>query len=323
MNIDNFATPNRNQYVLKRYGSNIAVTFAKTEFKADGIDYNLTNGNVGVNIDPPLLVTGKITNIGNVGNAGNVSDYQGKLFYYYVQNTQTQGEEPYYPPPVSGNYWLYNGYGGRTITPAQSGQFLPGTGDFTFEFFLLQNPNNNMNNQGQFGFGNPGIAEKNWVIVDEYGSPLKFSFTDGNSTSNLPLCVDNGVFDNFSHVAIVRKDGVLKSFCNGVLIATDDSPSAATDFNNNYTFTIGEADGSSSNASNCIFSNVRYVIGTGLYDSNFDVPNVPLQIVNGSGTRLLMNSYGDVDNSLWGATIDYPPDNSGIAPIVVVDNPYA
>lgn len=321
MNIDNFSTPNRNQYVLKRYGSNIAVTFAKTEFEADGIDYNLTNGNVGVNIDPPLLVTGKITNIGNVGNAGNVSDYQGKLFYYYVQNTQTQGEEPVYPPPVSGSYWRYNGYGGRTVTPAQSGQFLPGTGDFTFEFFFKKE--NSMNNQGQFGFGYPNYNTKNWIIRDNYGYPLEFFWTDGSSNYSLPLCTDNSVFDNsFAHVAVVRVNGVLKSFCNGVSISTNSNAEAATSFDNSYDFKIGAADGQG-NYSTQNFSNVRYVIGSGLYNANFEVPNPPLQIVNASGTRLLITGFGNVDSSLWGATIDYPPDYSGTTAIVVVDNPYA
>lgn len=322
MNIDNFATSNRNQYVLKRYGSNIAVTFAKTEFRADGIDYNFNAGNVGASINPPLLITGKITNIGNVGNAGNLSDYQGKLFYYYVQNTQTQGEEPSYPPPASGDYWRYNGYGGRTVTPAQSGQFLPGTGDFTFEFFLKKG-DYSMNQQGQFGFGYPNYNSKNWIIRDSYGSPLEFFWTDGSNNYSLALCADNTVFDNsFAHIAIVRKDGVLKSFCNGVSIATNSNAEAATSFDSSYDFKIGAADGQN-NYSTMNFSNVRYVVGSGLYDADFNVPNPPLQIVNGSGTRLLINGLGDADNSLWGATIDYPPDYSGTTAIVVVDNPYS
>ena len=326
MNIDNFATPNRNQYVLKRYGSNIAVTFAKTQFRADGIDYNLTDGNVGVNIDPPLLITGKITNIGNVGNAGNVSDYQGKLFYYYTQNTQTQGQEPYYPPPTSGDYWMYNGYGGATVIPAQTGQFIAGTGDFTFEFFLQQNPNTPMNNMAQFGFGNPSVGVKNWVIIDENGAPLKLSFTNIEGFGSLPLCLDNSVFDNFTHVAIVRKNGVLKSFCNGVFISMNDSPTATADFDNNFPFTIAIASGSQGaepSPSTCIFSNVRYVVGSALYDSNFDIPSVPLQIVNGSGTRLLINNFGATDNSLWGATISGDASNYGVAPVSAVDNPYS
>lgn len=322
MNIDNFSTPNRNQYVLKRYGSNIAVTFAKTEFKADGINHNLNAGNVGASFNPPLLVTGKITNIGNVGNAGNVGDYQGKLFYYYAQNTQTQGEEPVYPLPVSGDYWRYNGYGGRTVTPAASGQFLPGTGDFTFEFFLKKG-DSVMNQQGQFGFGYPNYNSKNWIIRDSYGSPLEFFWTDSSNNYSLPLCDDNAVFDSsFAHIAVVRKNGVLKSFCNGVSIATNSNAEAATSFSNNYDFKIASADGQN-NYSTMNFSNVRYVIGSGLYDSNFDVPNPPLQIVNGSGTRLLINGLGDTDDSLWGATIDNPPDYSGTTAIIAVDNPYA
>lgn len=316
-----FSSPNQNQYILKKYGYDIAVTFAKTEFKADEINYNLTAGNVGINLNPPLLVKGKITNIGNVGNAGNLSDYQGKILYFYAPNDQTQGQQPYYPPPVSGAYWRYNGYGGRTVTPAQSGQFLPGTGDFTFEFFFKKE--NSMNNQGQFGFGYPNYNTKNWIIRDNYGYPLEFFWTDGSSNYSLPLCTDNSVFDDsFAHVAVVRANGVLKSFCNGVSISTNSNAEAATSFNNNYDFKIASADGQG-NYSTQNFSNVRYVIGSSLYDANFEVPNVPLQIVNGSGTRLLINGYGDVDNSLWGATIDFPPDYSGVANIISVDNPYS
>ena len=322
MNIDNFATPNLNQYVLKRYGSNIAVTFAKTEFEADGIDYNFTNGNVGININPPLLVTGKITNIGNVGNAGNVGDYQGKLFYYYAQNTQTQGEQPYYPPPVSGNYWRYNGYGGRTVTPGTSGQFLANTSDFTFEFFL-QKEGSPISSMGQFGFGYPTYGSKNWVIRDNAGNPLEFVWTTGDvNTFSLQLCNDNAVFASYQHVAIVRKGGILKSYLNGTLVDTETGVSAATSFDASYDFKIGAADGSN-NYSTANFSNVRYVVGSGLYDSDFSVPNLPLQVVNASGTRLLITGYGDVDSSLWNASIDFPPDYSGTTAIIVVDNPYA
>lgn len=322
MNIDNFAMPNRNQYVLKRYGSNIAVTFAKTEFEADGIDYNFTNGNVGINIDPPLLVTGKITNIGNVGNAGNVGDYQGKLFYYYAQNTQTQGEQPYYPPPVSGSYWRYDGNSGRAVTPGASGQFLANTSDFTFEFFL-QKGSQNLYNAGQFGFGYPSYGSKNWIIKDNGGSPLEFVWTTGDfNTSSLQLCTDNSVFDNFSHVAIVRKGGILKSYLNGTLVDTETGVSAATSFDASYDFKIGSADGAN-NYSTANFSNVRYVVGSGLYDSNFSVPNLPLQVVNASGTRLLITGFGGTDSSLWGATIDSTPNYSGTTAIVVVDSPYA
>ena len=317
-----FVTPNQNQYILKKYGYNIAVTFSKTQFNADGITHNLTAGNVGVNINPPLLVEGKITNIGNVGNAGNLSDYQGKIYYFYTPNNQVAGQQPYYPPPVSGDYWRYNGYGGRTVTPAQSNQFLSDTQDFTFEFFLKKE-NQNLYNQGQFGFGYPNYGTKNWIIRDSYGSPLEFFWADGSSNYSLPLCSDNAVFDNsFAHIAVVRKAGVLKSFCNGVLVSTNSNAEAATSFDNTYDFKIASADGQNY-YSQMNFSNVRYVVGTALYDSNFSVPNPPLQIVNASGTRLLINGYGDVDNSLWGATIDYPPDYSGIAPIVVVDNPYS
>lgn len=316
-----FSSPNQNQYVLKKYGYDIAVTFAKTEFKADEINYNLTAGNIGVNLNPPLLVKGKITNIGNVGNTGNLSDYQGKILYFYTPNEQAQGQEPYYPPPVSGSYWRYNGYGGRTVTPAQSGQFLSGTGDFTFEFFFKKE--NYMNNEGQFGFGYPNYNTKNWIIRDNYSYPLEFFWTDGNSNYSLPLCVDNSVFEGrFAHVAVVRKNGVLKSFCNGVSISTNSNAEAATSFDSSYDFKIGAADGQG-NYSQQNFSNVRYVIGTALYDSNFSVPNPPLQIVNASGTRLLINGYGDVDNSLWGATIDSPPNYSGSTAIISVDNPYA
>lgn len=326
MKDQNFSIPNQNQYILKKYGYDIAVTFAKTEFKADGIDHNLNAGNVGASYNPPLLVTGKVTQIGNVGNAGNLVDYQGRLLYYYVGNNQAQGQQPTYRAIESGAYFNYGGYGGTNILQGSTGQFVSYTQDFTFEYFLKSN-NNNLAGTIQFGFGYPTYGNKNWNLMGlNDGSVLKFVWTTGESFTyySLDLAASNSVFDNdFCHVAVTRQNGVLRSFLNGSLIDTDSSAVAAANFNDTGA-ALMIAGGNGGNPTNALFSNIRYVVGTALYTGNFDVPSIPLQIVNGSGTRLLVTGYGTEDSSLWAGTdFEYDPAASGNAAIISVDNPYA
>lgn len=323
MKDQNFSTANEKQYVLKKYGYDIAVTHSKCVFNADDINFDFSSA--PASFDPPLLVQGKITNIGNVGNAGNLSDYQGKLFYYYVGNDQTQGQQPTYRATESGAYWNYNGYGSVNILAGSTGQFVSYDQDFTFEYFQKKG-GSSMNGQIQFGFGYPTYGNKNWNIMDQdNGTALKFVWTTGEAFTayNLDLATSNAVFNDFSHIAIVRKNGVLKSFLNGTLVDTDSTPQAAANFNETgAAFTI--AGGNGGNSSNALFSNIRYVVGSALYDSDFTVPSIPLQIVNGSGTRLLVTGYGGSDSSLWsGTSFEFGPAASGDAAIISVDNPYS
>ena len=322
MKDQNFSTANENQYVLKKYGYDIAVTHAKCFFNADDINFDFSNTPASFN--PPLLIEGKITNVGNVGNAGNLADYQGKLFYYYVGNDQTQGQQPTYRANESGRYWRYDGNGSVNILQGTTGQFVSYNQDFTFEYFQKKGASD-IAGQVQFGFGYPTYGIKNWNIMDTNSGPMKFVWTTGESfvSYSLDLATSNTVFNNFSHIAIVRKNGVLKSFLNGTLVDTDSTPQAAANFNETGSaFTI--AGGNGGNASNALFSNIRYVVGSALYDSDFTVPSIPLQIVNGSGTRLLVTGYGGSDSSLWsGTSFESGPAASGDAAIISVDNPYS
>ena len=324
MKDQNFSTANENQYVLKKYGYDIAVTHAKCSFNADDINFDFSSSPASFN--PPLLIEGKITNVGNVGNVGNLSDYQGKLFYYYVGNDQAQGQQPTYRANESGRYWRYDGNGSVGIIGGSTGQFVSYTQDFTFEYF--QKKNTYWNGGIQFGFGYPTYGNKNWNIVDsDNNGRLKFVWTTGESFTSYSLDLTPPAnpyqFDTFAHVAIARKNGVLKSFLNGTLVDTDSTPQAAANFDaTGAAFTI--AGGNGGNNSEALFSNIRYVVGTALYDSDFTVPSIPLQIVNGSGTRLLVTGYGGSDSSLWaGTSFASGPYASGDAAIIVVDNPYS
>jgi hypothetical protein len=321
MNDQDFSAANQNPYILKKYGYDIAVTYAKTSFNADNINFDFSSP--PASFDPPLLVQGKITNIGNVGNVGNLSDYQGKLFYHYVSNNQTQGQQPTYRATEFGAYWNYNGYGNVTISQGTTGQFVSYDQDFTFEYFQKKG-SSDIGSQVQFGFGYPTYGNKNWNIMATDGGLMRFVWTTGESFAsyNLDLTTSNDVFNNFSHIAITRKNGVLKSFLNGQLVDTDSTPQAAANFDETgAAFTIGGGNGGSN--SNALFSNIRYVVGSALYDSDFAVPSIPLQIVNGSGTRLLVTGFGGSDSSLWaGTSFEFGPAASGNAAIVIVDTPY-
>lgn len=315
-----FVQPNTNPYVLKKYGYDIAVTNAVDSFDADGVQMNYGESNL--HFDPPLLVRGKITNIGNVGNSSNgSSNYLAKLYYYYTPNEQVAGQEPVFRTPESGVYWTESSYGGRYLYPTNTGQLVSLQQDFTFEFFL-KTPTLN-ESRGFIGFGYPNYYMKNWNIQSSAGG-LDFYWADGSSNYTLDLVNGVDALADFGHIAVVRKNGVLKSFFNGSLVATNSGPEANTNFDaTGSDFSIGSANGPSYVAgSNSFFSNMRYVVGTALYDSNFTVPSIPLREVNGLQTRILLTGNATVNYTQWDSAFQSDPNSSGQGIIIFEPNDY-
>jgi hypothetical protein len=182
--------------------------------------------------------------------------------------------------PFTGTKSVY--FSGTTdqITFASNANLIPGTGDFTVEFWMKLNsssvtsPGNifHLNVNGSLGIYVVSTA----IQIAKYNTAadLTYNFTWAIGT--------------WYHVACTREAGTARIFINGSLVA---SGSVAT----NYSAQSGAVIGGGGVTAGYV-SNVRYVVGTALYNANFTVPSSPLTAV--SGTKLLAcQSATIVDNS--------------------------
>jgi len=304
-----FSQPNETNYVLKKYGSDIAVTFATDVFAGDGVTFNTEAD--PVNYIPPLLIKGKLTNIGNVGNNANASTIagtKGKLLFHYVSNDQVAGQEPVYGQTVSGGYFAPYYSVSVGTSDQENLKLVPYNRDFTLEFFTYIGSQFNGASLGLFGYGNPVSDYASFTIGTNDG-PIKFKWATGAAANFYnPFELSFGVdiaevkeTNTYNHFAVSRKNGVLRTFYNGILTDTNTGIQAAANLNyevqGSSIFSIGQAAGyNDSPYSNVRFSNFRYIIGQGYQEVNRPT-SLPLGIVNGTGTRLLFIGEGATDSN--------------------------
>jgi hypothetical protein len=304
-----FSQPNQTNYVLKKYGYDIAVTFASNSFAGDGITFNTEAD--PVNYIPPLLIKGKLTNIsvGNNGNAGTIANSKGKLLFHYVSNDQVAGQEPVYGQVVSGGYFAPYYSVAVSTSDQENLKLVPYNQDFTLEFFsYIGSDVSSAANLGLFGYGNPTSDYASFTIGANSG-PIKFKWATGSAAEFYnPFELSFGVdiaqvkeTNTYNHFAVSRKNGVLRTFYNGILADTNTGIQAAANFNyeaqGNSIFNIGQAGGYQEvGGGNVRFSNFRYIIGQGYQEVNRPT-SLPLGIVNGTGTRLLFIGEGATDSN--------------------------
>jgi hypothetical protein len=146
----------------------------------------------------------------------------------------------------------------------------PGTGDFTVEFWTYLN--STTNNASFYRGSNGGVD----VFMN--GSGRLAVGCAGVST----LITDTVTMTTGSwvHVAVVRISGATKLYKNGVQAG---SAGDATNYVTSTTTTIGSG---SANIGNGYMSNLRVVIGLGVYTGAFTPPTSPLTVTQSSGTNI-------------------------------------
>ena len=158
-----------------------------------------------------------------------------------------------------------------------SHSFAYGTADFTVEFFMWIN---SVPNQANVLDHRPTGASSTGFFVG-FNSSRNLRFNQG-STDHIS---DSGTVDlgQWYHVAVSRASGTTKMFKNGTQVGSNYSDT------NNYTSStleIGQRSTSNGNPFDGWITNVRIVLGTALYTSNFTSPTAALTAV--SGTALLI-----------------------------------
>lgn len=204
--------------------------------------------------------------------------------------------------------------GTNSLSVSNSTSLNPGAGDFTLEFWTYLNSTTNnasfyrgnasgvdifMNGSGRLSFGQAGVST---LIVDSVTIPT----------------------GSWIHVAAVRISGVTRLYKNGVVVgsAGDNSnyvTSTSTTIGTQGTFNI-----------NGYMSNLRLVIGLGVYTGAFAVPTSPLTVTQTAGTnisaittqtQLLLNTTND-DNFLKDSSLNnFTVTNNGSVTSVAL-NPF-
>jgi hypothetical protein len=182
-------------------------------------------------------------------SSGNENDF--------TANNISDGESP---------RWFFDGSAGTKIT-GTIGTAL-GSGDFTVEMFIEKTTTESQEALFSFG-GSSGTFETD--------SGAKVRYQDGSTYGSAIAANDR------THIAWVRDNSKGYIYVDGTLV----SPSAGISDTTNYTataFAIGSRPDNGEPFTGYI-DNLRVVVGTAVYTSNFTVPSTPLTAV--TNTKLL------------------------------------
>jgi len=197
----------------------------------------------------------------------------------------TQGT--YAPFSKAAGYWsnYFNGTNTR-LTIADNANLRAGTSTFTLEAWVYRD----VVNVAHTIFAKGAATPTGFVFGITSSNTLRFTDTSTNidSTGTIPA-------NTWTYVAVVREgtgSNQLKLYINGT---NDGMGTSSTDFNQTTEARIGENRGATEDFNGYI-SNLRFVIGTAIYTSNFTPSTIPLTAI--TNTRLLTcQSNFFVDNS--------------------------
>jgi hypothetical protein len=143
------------------------------------------------------------------------------------------------------------------------------------------------------------------------GNPLKYQLNFNAQTvitTNVTMqSVSNVIYGRWTHIALVRRSGIVYLYINGVL----DSSSTLGNYSI-YSYQRGYwvlgADSSASNSIYGMISNFRVVSGLGVYTGNFTVPTSALTTTQSSSTNIAAISNSLITN---GGAVAYPYGSGG------------
>ena len=168
----------------------------------------------------------------------------------------------------------FDGSGDHLLVPntGTSNDLVLGTNDFTIEFWM-KFPSNI---QG--------------VIVDFRSGHALSPMLNFSSGGNLRLYANDGyritcdaiTIGEWHHYALVRSSGSTKIYLDGV--ADNETYSDSNNYTGNKVY-IGKHNANTDNDMDGYISNLRIVIGTAVYTSDFTRPTAPLDVIN--NTKLL------------------------------------
>ena len=195
--------------------------------------------------------------------------------------------------------------GSNNLIVPTSAALNPGTGDFTIEFWVYLN---SATANASFWRGSGGGVD----ISMNFSSRLTMGRAGVNTRITDTVTMTTGAW---VHVAVVRISGTTRLYKNGVQVGF------SADSNNYATTTINYIGSSGSIRINGYMTNLRVVIGLGVYTGAFTVPTSPLTVTQSAGTnisaitagqtQLLLNTTNDANFLKDSSTNNFTVTNVG------------
>jgi len=215
-------------------------------------------------------------------------------------STATQGT--FVPFSQDAGYWsnFFDGTNDR-LTIADNANLRPGTSNFTIEAWIYRDAGT-----AHTIFAKGASTPTGFAFLVTATNVLRFTDTSSNidSTGTIPA-------NTWTHVAAVRSgtgSNQFKLYINGV---NDGTGTVSTNYNQTDEARIGENRGATDDYNGYI-SNLRLVIGTAVYTTNFTPSTIPLTAITNT-SLLTCQSSRFLDNSSNNFTIT-PVNNTSIEP---------
>ena len=202
-----------------------------------------------------------------------------------------------YYPAVNGGAAYLDGTGDYLISDTSTNLAL-GSSDFTVEYWVNFPSLTGAFSNLTFGNGNTGGIEAlfGWYQVSSTGGKLSLFLSSNGSSydvaSNVTLIPASPILNTWYHIAVTRNGSTFRTFCNGVQQAT--FTNSASLYQNTNQITVGRGQGGY--YPNAYISDVRFVKGTSLYNSNFTPPTAPLTAVANTQYLLSCTNAGIIDS---------------------------
>lgn len=212
----------------------------------------------------------------------------------------TQGS---FNPYATGWSSFFNGTS-DFLTTATSSAFTMGTGDFTVEAWVYLNT----------PATNGGVTTDRWVFGGFNFTPAFVCFINNSTIYRASIWNGTNQFDSsitiepyrWTHVAWVRRSGVLNIYTNGVSGYVN--ASYTTNWTASTTPHIGRADSSVDRYFPGFISNLRVIKGAAAYTANFTVPtsqltaDVNTSLLTCQSNRFVDSSFNNFTISINGST---------------------
>jgi hypothetical protein len=132
----------------------------------------------------------------------------------------------------------------------------------------------------------------------ESSGALSFLYTYNSGTLVTNFTTPSAIsLNTWSHVAVVRNGTTLTSYVNGVSQATATLPSGASLDSSGTQFCVGDGTGYATQGFFGYISNLRLVIGTAVYTSNFTPSTSALTAITNTQLLLLTDNYSIVNST--------------------------
>ena len=186
--------------------------------------------------------------------------------------------------------------GSNNLSVSNSTELNPGTGDFTIEFWV--NLNSTINNGSFYRANNNGVD----IFMKSVSGQNRLAMGQAQVGT---LITDTVTMTTgaWVHVAAVRISGLTKLYKNGVLVGS------AADANNYVTDGVNYIGTQGGIRINGYMTNLRVVIGTGVYTGTFTPPTQPLTAI--TGTKLLLKTSNDANFLKDSSTNNFTITNTG------------